>query len=191
MPERSLKWDLSGTVRERAPRKLLPFLLAIVSDFPLGSCLFHSQAMRARARALDAGLLQVPVTGLEDGHVTSQSQWEAMRPHTIGKIAPSLCNGTRGGGEVRSGGAVGTLCLSGNGSQYAGEQSQRRGRSKSPWSSATLDHWYMNQYILFLLKPLRIWCFVPSTRGALTYLSIQGQKTHHPTATGMMLRAHV
>lgn len=40
--------------------------------------------------------------------MTSQSQWEAMRPHTIGKIAPSLCNGTRG--EVRSGGAVGTLC---------------------------------------------------------------------------------
>lgn len=43
----------------------------------------------------------------------------------------------------------------------------------------------MNQYILFLLKPLRIWCFVPSTRGALTYLSIQCQQTHPPTATGM------
>lgn len=46
VPERSLKWDLSGAVRGRAPQELSPFLLATVSDFPSGSCLFHSQCLR-------------------------------------------------------------------------------------------------------------------------------------------------
>lgn len=49
----------------------------------------------------------------------------------------------------------------------------------SPWSSGNLEFGDMNQYILFLLKPVRIWFLSLATRRVFTE---EQQQTHQPVA---------